>query len=146
MKLSVKTLLTFMIIVMVITSSIIIIPEPTLGENNKDGSPQQNRARSTIFLQADKIKKDVVPNLSGTRATVKYTIYVWNFGQDSDMFDITETNDHGFDVELSPTITNKINQDDSTQVTVKITVDNKAPMSTSDYNTVITVTFAKSFR
>ncbi len=93
-----------------------------------------------IELQVDKIKKDIVPNLSGTKAEVEYTVTVWNRGLGSDSFDITEYNNHGYLVEISPTTTNKIDPDQSAVVTVKIKIDNKASMSLLDYNTTITVT------
>ncbi len=93
-----------------------------------------------IELQADKIKKDVTPNLSGTQAEVEYQVTVWNRGLDKDSFDISEQNNHGFAVEISPTTTNKIDSGVSAIVTVKIKIDNKAPMSSLDYDTIITVT------
>jgi uncharacterized membrane protein/ribosomal protein S27E len=94
-----------------------------------------------IELQADNLKKDVTPNLSGTQqAEVKYTVTVWNRGLDKDQFDITETNDHGFVIEIDPTTTNKIESGESAQVTVTIKIDNKAAMSTTDYTTTITAT------
>jgi uncharacterized membrane protein/ribosomal protein S27E len=93
-----------------------------------------------IELQADKLKKDITPNLSGTKAEVEYTVTIWNRGLDKDSFDITENNDHGFIVELTPTTTSKINSGDSAAVTVKIIIDNKAAMTASDYTTTLTVT------
>jgi uncharacterized membrane protein/ribosomal protein S27E len=93
-----------------------------------------------IELQVDKIKKDVTPNLSGTKAEVSYDLTIYNRGLDGDTFDISETNNHGFLVEISPTTTNKIDPDSSAIVNVKIVVDNNAPLSTLDYNTTIKVT------
>ncbi len=93
-----------------------------------------------IELQVDKIKQDVTPNLRGTKAEVTYIVKVYNRGLDGDTFDISEFNNHGFIVEISPTTTSKIEPDNFADVNVKIKVDNNAPMSTLDYNTTITVT------
>jgi uncharacterized membrane protein len=93
-----------------------------------------------IELQADKLKKDIIPNLSGTKAEIEYTVTVWNRGLDEDQFDIVESNDHGYIVEVDPTTTPKIDSGDSATVIVKIIIDNKAQMTTTDYSTTITVT------
>ncbi len=93
-----------------------------------------------IELQADKLKKDVTPNLSGTKAEIEYTVTIWNRGLDKDSFDITESNDHSFITEINPTTTSSIDSGDSAVVSVKLIIDNKAPMTTSDYSTTITVT------
>lgn len=94
-----------------------------------------------IELQVDKIKKDVTPKLSGTTLEeVEYTVTVWNRGLDKDQFDMTETNDHGFLVEINPSTTSKIDSGESAMVTIKIKIDNKAPMSPVDHTTTITAT------
>jgi uncharacterized membrane protein/ribosomal protein S27E len=85
-------------------------------------------------------KKDVTPELSGTEAEVEYTIKIWNRGLGKDSFEITEMNNHGFKVDIDPRTTNPIDAGASTSVTVKIIVNNKAPKTSSDYNTTITVT------
>ncbi|MCK5562488.1 MAG: hypothetical protein KAJ51_17945, partial [Thermoplasmata archaeon] len=49
-----------------------------------------------IELQADKIKKDVTPELSGTKAEVTYDVTIVNNGLANDKFDLAEINNHGF--------------------------------------------------
>jgi uncharacterized repeat protein (TIGR01451 family) len=93
-----------------------------------------------IELEVTETKKDVTPNLSGTKAEVEYTIKVWNRGLGTDSFEITEVNNHGYKVEIDPTTTNPIAAGSSAIVTVRIIIDNKASMSQTDYNTTITVT------
>ena len=93
-----------------------------------------------IELQADQIKQDVTPNLRGNKAEIIYTVIIYNRGLDGDTFDITETNNHGYIVEISPSTTNTIEPDKSQDISVKIIVDNNAPMSILDYNTTIKVT------
>jgi uncharacterized membrane protein len=92
-----------------------------------------------IELQADKIKKDVTPELSGTKAEVTYDVTIVNNGLADDKFDLAETNNHGFVVEL-PASPISVKEGESQVITIKILIDNNAPRSSFDYNTNITVT------
>jgi len=106
------------------------------------GEPRIN-SRGDIELVVDNLKKDVTPNLHDPKAEVDYTITIKNLGTHTEQYLITETNDHGFLVIITPTSTSNLDSEHSASVTITIQVDNNAPMTTVDYNTIVKVT-AKS--
>ena len=103
-------------------------------------STRANKPRNNIDVMADKIKKDITPNLHGTKAKVDYEITVLNRGPDVEYYGITEENDHGFVVDITPPLTSSVDPGQTTLVTVTINVDNGAPMSTYYHNITIKVT------
>lgn len=128
-----KTQITIMIFILIIISCLPITIR---------GEPRVN-SRGDIELVVDKLKQDVTPNLHDPKAEVTYEITIFNRGSQTEQYLITETNDHGFFVIITPNSTNNLDSDQSALVTVIIPVDNNVPMTTVDYNTIVEVT-AKS--
>jgi uncharacterized membrane protein len=137
-----KSIITFNIIGLILLPLLNVFLLPVFAENIIDD--QDSRDIGLIELQVDHIKQSVAPNLSGTKASAEYVITIWNWDSTWDMYDITEINNHGFEVSIDPTITSKVDPDDFTQVIVEIIIDNKAHMTVDNYDTTVTATSRKN--
>jgi hypothetical protein len=110
----------------------------TISANNNEHGVR-NRFQGDIELSVDKIKQDVVPNLEGEKVEVIYKVSIYNRGVVDETYDITEYNNHGYNVEISPSRTGLLPSNNSEVITITISVDNNAPISRIDYNTTVKV-------
>ena len=101
-------------------------------------------AKRDVALEVTEDRKEVVPNLSGDKATVTYSLKVTNKGTDKDRFTLqilgSPYSDHPSWIKLSTTSINSLNADADITVTVTVTIpNNEAPTDADGFNTVIYV-------
>jgi len=97
-----------------------------------------------VALEVTEDRKEIVPNLSGDKATVAFSLKVTNKGTDKDTFRLqilgSPYSDHPSWVKLSTTSISSLNADSDTTVTVTLTIpNNEAPTDADGFNTVIYV-------
>ncbi|MDP6155987.1 MAG: hypothetical protein QF682_07620 [Candidatus Thermoplasmatota archaeon] len=100
-----------------------------------------------LALEVAENRKEVIPNLSGSKATVTYSLKVTNKGTDSDTFKLeirgsgdTPNSDHPSWVKLSTYSIGSLAEDSDNTVTVTVTIpNNQAPTNSDGFNTTIYV-------